>query len=279
LHLESGPDLTASRTRLKKKRIDQLLVERGLAEDVAQASALLMAGKILVAQQPVWTPGMLVATNAEIHLKEEMPYVSRGGYKLAAALSQFKVKPVVDAICADIGTSTGGFTDVLLQHGARRVYAIDVGYGDLAWKLRQDPRVVVMERTNARRVTALPEQITLVVIDASFISLKYLLPAAMRWAGPEADFIVLVKPQFEAPRHLVEKGGIVRNQATHILVLEDLITWAGDHQLAVVDLMVSPILGRAGNKEFLLQLVTGQTRPEIDAQALIENCFPVANDQ
>jgi 23S rRNA (cytidine1920-2'-O)/16S rRNA (cytidine1409-2'-O)-methyltransferase len=253
------------------------VVEHGLADDLIQARALLMTGRILVDAQPAQTPGTLASADAKISLKEAMPYVSRGGYKLAAALQAFAVNPV-GASCADVGASTGGFTDVLLQQGADRVYAIDVGYGDLAWKLRQDPRVVVMERTNARRLEALPEQIDLVVIDASFISLKRLLAASIKWTKSEADFIGLVKPQFEAPKDWVEKGGVVKSSETHRLVLKDVMAWAGQQQFAIAGLISSPILGPAGNREFLLHLVRGRSISPVDLEVLIESCLLTAVD-
>jgi 23S rRNA (cytidine1920-2'-O)/16S rRNA (cytidine1409-2'-O)-methyltransferase len=257
---------------MKKKRIDQLLVEKGFSEDLKQARAMLMAGQVIVNEQPVLVAGMMIPLTAEIALKEAMPYVSRGGYKLAEALRCFSINPI-KAICADVGASTGGFTDVLLQHGALRVYAIDVGYGVLAWKLRQDARVVVMERTNARQLESLPEKVSLIVMDASFISIKQLLPAAVKWTAVEADYVVLVKPQFEAPKQLVEKGGVVRDRKTHRLVLDHVIGWCIEHHFAVAGLTVSPILGPAGNREFLLHLMTGKQPPKFVLEDLVENCL------
>ena len=262
---------------MKKKRIDQLLVEKGFSEDLKQARAMLMAGQVLVNEQPVLVAGMMVTPTAKIALKETMPFVSRGGYKLAEALRCFSVSPK-QAICADVGAATGGFTDVLLQHGASRVYAIDVGYGELAWKLRQDKRVVVMERTNARQLESLPEKVSLVVMDTSFISVKQLLPMAVKWTTKVADYLVLIKPQFEAPKQLVEKGGVVRDPQTHRLVLAEVIGWSVEQQFAIAGLQVSPILGPAGNREFLLHLMTGKQPLDVQLEGLIENCLSLPGD-
>jgi len=257
---------------MSKKRIDSLLVEQKLADTLKQAAALLMAGKVLVNQQAVTVPGMLVDSDAEINVKVRKPYVSRGGYKLAAALDVFDVDPA-DAICADVGASTGGFTDALLQRGAKKVYALDVGYGILAWKLRQDPRVAVMERTNARKVERLPEKIALVVIDVSFISLKLIVPAVLKWLEPRADIITLVKPQFEAERDKVGAGGVVRDRVIHADIIYDLINWCQTHELAVLNLIASPITGPAGNKEFLLHLSTDPKQIPPNIPSLVENCL------
>ncbi|MFQ5577361.1 MAG: TlyA family RNA methyltransferase, partial [Anaerolineae bacterium] len=192
-----------------KKRIDTLLIEQNLARSPEHAAALLMSGRVFVNRQRVSVPGMLVDPLARISVKANMPYVSRGGYKLAAALDAFAINPA-GAVCADVGASTGGFTDVLLH-----------------------PRVVVMERTDARHVERLPQPVSLVVIDVSFISLKRILPAAQNWIEPRADFAVLVKPQFEASKAKVEAGGVVKNRATHAAVLNDIIGWCNARGLAV----------------------------------------------
>jgi 23S rRNA (cytidine1920-2'-O)/16S rRNA (cytidine1409-2'-O)-methyltransferase len=184
-----------------------------------------------------------------------MPYASRGGYKLAGALDQFGLD-VTGQVAADVGACTGGFTDVLLQRGAAHVYAIDVGQGQLVWKLRQDERVVVMERTNARYLDALPESVNLAVIDVSFISLKLILPAVRKWLAAEGQVIALIKPQFEAGPESVGKGGIVRDAAVHRAVLEDVLGWAGDQGWRVGGLIQSPIQGTDGNVEFLIWLRT-----------------------
>jgi 23S rRNA (cytidine1920-2'-O)/16S rRNA (cytidine1409-2'-O)-methyltransferase len=231
-----------------------------------------MAGKVRVNQQIINHPGMKVDSRAKISVKAEKPYVSRGGYKLAAALDAFNVDPA-NAVCADVGASTGGFTDVLLQRGAKKVYALDVGYGILAWKLRQDPRVVTMERTNARKVENLPEKISLAVIDASFISLKLILPAVLKWIEPQATIIALIKPQFEAAKEKVGKGGVVRNKTTHAEVIYELTAWCKMHNLAVLNLIVSPITGPAGNREFLLHLNADSKQTSPDASLLVENCL------
>ena len=257
---------------MSKKRIDVLLMEKDIVKSLDEAVAVLMAGEVRIGHQLITTPGVLVDVNTEIVLSERMPYVSRGGYKLAFALKTFNASPVAK-ICADVGASTGGFTDVLLQHGANKVYAIDVGYGDLAWKLRQDPKVVVLERTNARKLSALPESISFVVIDTSFISLTLILPATLKWVEPNVDFIVLVKPQFEAPKLMVEPGGVIKNPDVHRQVLWDLMTWATANGFVCLDLMPSPIIGPAGNKEFLLHLALHQPSSPPNLHTLLELCL------
>ena len=187
---------------MAKVRLDVLLTEKGLAETRSKAQALIMAGKVRVEGQVVTKAGTKTSVEAEVTLVDDLPYVSRGGLKLAAALDAFEIDPN-GAICADVGVSTGGFTDVLLQRGATRIYAIDVGYGQLAWSLRQDERVVVMERTNARHLEVLPELIDLVTIDVSFISLRLIFPAVVKWLKPSAVGVALVKPLFEAGKDKV----------------------------------------------------------------------------
>jgi 23S rRNA (cytidine1920-2'-O)/16S rRNA (cytidine1409-2'-O)-methyltransferase len=239
-----------------RERLDKLLVQRGLAESREQAQRMIMAGWVLVEDRPATKPGHRVPVDATIRVKEQLPYVSRGGVKLAAALDAFGIEPK-GWVCADIGASTGGFTDVLLQRGAARVYAIDVGYGQLHWRLRQDPRVVVMERTNARYLQRLPEPVHLVTIDASFISLRLLLPAAKRLLAPQGQIIALVKPQFEAGPERVGKGGVVRDPAVHRQVLTEVVAWAAAQDFGPQGLIPSPILGPKGNREFLLWLKPG----------------------
>jgi 23S rRNA (cytidine1920-2'-O)/16S rRNA (cytidine1409-2'-O)-methyltransferase len=251
-----------------KVRLDQLLVQRGLAESRSQAQALVLAGEVYVDGQAALKPGLKVHDEAQIEVRERLPYVSRGGLKLAAALDSFQVS-VQGAVCADVGASTGGFTDCLLQRGAVRVYAIDVGYGQLAWQLRRDERVVVMERTNVRYVEALPEPVQLVVMDASFISLGLLLPPVVRWLDPGADVIPLVKPQFEAGRDQVGKGGVVRDPAVHRQVLEKVAGYATGLGLAVLGVIRSPITGPAGNVEFLMHFRLGTCGAEFDLAAAI----------
>lgn len=254
---------------MTKVRLDTLLVDRGLLESRSKARALIMAGKVRVEGQVVVKAGIQVPQEAQITIESDPPYVSRGGIKLAAALDEFEVDPA-GAICADVGASTGGFTDVLLQRGARRVYAIDVGYGQLAWKLRQDERVVVMERVNARYLELLPDPIVLVTIDASFISLRLLLPAVIKWITVPAQLVALVKPQFEAGRNQVGKGGVVREAQVHLQVLEQNVAYAQQLGLEILGLMPSPITGPAGNHEFLLYLGWHTSLPQVDIEIAIE---------
>ncbi len=238
---------------MDKLRLDQLLVQRGLCESREQAKRLIMAGAVLVNDRPISKAGTQVPVDADIRLKERPRYVSRGGLKLEAALEAFAIRPQ-GWICADLGASTGGFSDCLLQHGAARVYAVDVGYGQLHWRLRQDARVVVMERTNARYLQSLPEPVHLVTIDASFISLRLLLPTAMRLLQPEGHVIALIKPQFEVGRTQVGKGGVVRDARLHRQVIEELAGWVQDQGWGGAGLHPSPLLGPKGNREFLIWL-------------------------
>ena len=231
-------------------RLDRLLVERGLAESGEKARALILAGQVLAAGQPATKAGALVSADAPLEVKAGLPYVSRGGLKLAAALDAFGISPA-GLVVADIGASTGGFTDCLLQRGARRVYAIDVGYGQLAWTLRQDPRVVVKDRTNIRFVESLPEPADLATIDVSFISLEIVLPAVMRLLAPAGRIVALIKPQFEAGRRRVGKGGVVRDAEVHRAVLRATLGFARQQGLAALGLIASPLRGPAGNVEFL----------------------------
>jgi 23S rRNA (cytidine1920-2'-O)/16S rRNA (cytidine1409-2'-O)-methyltransferase len=238
-----------------KERLDMLLVARGLAESREQARRLIMAGEVLVNDEVSDKPGKNIPVDAQVHVRATPLYVSRGGLKLAAALDEFRLD-VAGLVAVDVGASTGGFTDCLLQRGARCVYAIDVGYGQLAWKLRTDPRVHVLERTNIRHLEALPDgvQADLAVIDASFISLALVLPATLRVLGPAAQIVALVKPQFEAGKDHVGKGGVVREANTHKRVLEDVGALATQLGLIVSGLTVSPAPGPAGNIEFLIWL-------------------------
>ena len=257
---------------MSKIRIDELMLERNEVQSLQQATALLMAGRVTVDQQVVTMPGILVSAKAEIVVTPAKPYVSRGGYKLAAALEAFKLS-VKHAVCADVGASTGGFTDVLLQHGANKVYTIDVAYGDLDWTLRQDDRVIVLEKTNARKLSALPEIVSVVTIDVSFISLKQILPVARRWASPQADFIALIKPQFEAEKSQVETGGVVKRRSVHQTVLRRILSWSLDHGFCVAGLIPSPISGPAGNREFLLHLTIGRAGPKQSVVQWAEACL------
>jgi len=255
-----------------KQRLDLLLVERELAASRNQAQGLIMANQVSVDGSRIDKPGTRVPTDAQISVAERMPYVSRGGYKLAAALRAFDI-PVKKAVVADIGASTGGFTDCLLQNGASRVYAIDVGYGQLAWPLRQDPRVIVMERTNARHLESLPEKVQLVTIDASFISLTKLLPAAIGWLTSEGYIVPLIKPQFEAGKRQVGKGGVVRDPGVHRQVLSDVLRWAQNHGLPPQGLIRSPVTGPAGNIEFLALLQNTSAPSPFEIASAIENAL------
>lgn len=239
-----------------KLRLDQLLVARGLAESRAKAQALIRAGQVLVDGQLRDKPGALVRKDAEVSLKEEPRYVSRGGEKLAAALGGFGINPK-GKVCLDIGASTGGFTDCLLQHGARRVYAVDVGTGQLHWKLRTDPRVAVREGLNARYLSFedIGEPVDLVTIDVSFISLRLVLLPLKGIVKLEGDVIALVKPQFEAGRENVGRGGVVRDPRVHREVLLGIAGFVEEQGWSVAGAMRSPLLGPAGNVEFLFRIL------------------------
>lgn len=258
--------------RMEKVRLDVLLVERGLVASRETGRRLIMAGQVRVNGELSDKPGRRVAVDAPVTVDEGLPYVSRGGFKLEAALDRFGLD-VRGWVVADVGASTGGFTDCLLQRGANRVYAIDVGYGQLAWSLRQDPRVVVMERTNARHLETLPELVDLVTIDASFISLKLLLPNAARWLVPDRGMVIpLIKPQFEAGRRQVGKGGVVRDPAVHRQVLMGLLTWAETRGWGVWGVVPSPVRGPAGNVEFLAHLKRDQPS-QLALQTAVENAL------
>jgi len=252
-----------------KRRIDVLLHQRGLAPSREKARSMIMAGEVTVSGQVVDKPGTMVPAQSEIAVRAKPRFVSRGGEKLDWALEEFQVQ-VSGRICADIGASTGGFTDCLLQRGAARVYALDVGYGQLAYRLRQDSRVVLMERTNARYVERLPEQVSLAVIDASFISLKLLLPVIKGWVSVPGDIIPLIKPQFEAGKKDVGKGGVVKDASIHIRVLKDTLNFAQSLGFTIRGLTASPLKGPAGNTEFLAWLSwTGNTE-SVNIPALIK---------
>lgn len=257
---------------MSKVRLDILLTQKGLVDSRSKAQALIMAGKVRVNGRVVTKSGMPASPTAKITVERGLPYASRGGIKLAAALDEFSLN-LTGAICADVGASTGGFTDVLLQRGATHVYAIDVGYGQLAWKLRQDNRVTVMERTNARHLEALPQRVDVVTIDASFISLTLILPAVKRWLAPSAHIIALIKPQFEAGRSQVGKGGVVRDPQIHRQVLEDIVAFTNQQNLVLLGLLPSPITGPAGNHEFLIHLGWHCSRPAQPAEATIRQAL------
>ncbi len=277
---------------MAKKRLDLLLVERGLAESRAKAQALVMAGQVRIDGQTALKPGASVAAESTLTVDAGPRFVSRGGEKLDAALEAFKMD-VTGLVCADVGASTGGFTDCLLQRGAAKVYAIDVGKGILHWKIRNDPRVVVMEETNARFVESLPEPIDLVTVDASFISLKVLLPVVKEWTSPltpapmarplsplppgegrggrgeRGEVIALIKPQFEAGRKDVARGdGVIRNAEVHRKVLLDVLTFAQSQGLGLRGLVRSPITGPKGNVEFLAWL--GLDEKSADVSAMVK---------
>lgn len=257
-----------------RKRVDILLVERGLAETRERAQALILAGEVLLGDRAVPKPGVLVDEAAVLQVRQPLPYVSRGGEKLAAALDCFGLQ-VGGLTGLDVGASTGGFTDCLLQRGARQVYAVDVGYGQLDWRLRQDPRVVVLEKTNIRYLESLPEPVDFAVVDVSFISLILVLPAVRRLLRPGGWVVALIKPQFEAGRQQVSRGGVVRDPAVHREVLERLCGWAAANGWTLGGLCPSPLLGPAGNREFFALLRTeGQG---IDLQATIEQCLAVGS--
>lgn len=244
--------------KIPKSRADLLLVERGLVESRAKAQAVIMAGLVFTGEKRVAKPGDTLAADAPLELRgQDHPWVSRGGLKLDHGLDQFDLD-VTGLTCIDLGASTGGFTDVLLTRGAAKVYAVDVGKGQLAWKLRQDERVVVLEDTNARYLTReqVPEEIDLIVCDASFIGLEKILPAPMALARPGARLVALIKPQFQAGPGDVGKGGVVRDAAVHERVCAEMRDWL-DAQPGwrVLGIAESPITGPAGNKEFLIAAV------------------------
>ena len=236
---------------MSKRRADLLLVARGLAESRALAQRLVMAGQVRADGEVVSKPSSLLEETATLQVDHGQKYVSRGGEKLEAALSAFPVT-VSGAVCVDVGASTGGFTDCLLQAGARRVYAIDVGRGELHWKMRNDPRVIVMERTNARHLTALPESVDLVAMDVSFISSAVLAPVAAGWLADRGELIVLIKPQFEAGRKDAAKGrGVIRDPQVHARVLQELLPSLAASGFSFRGLIRSPVTGAKGNVEFL----------------------------
>jgi 23S rRNA (cytidine1920-2'-O)/16S rRNA (cytidine1409-2'-O)-methyltransferase len=240
-------------------RLDQLLVQRGLCETRAKAQARILAGEVLVDDRPVTKAGTAVAEEAPIRLRgEPLPFVSRGGLKLARALDRWGIDPT-GLVCFDAGSSTGGFTDCLLQRGATKVYAVDVGTNQLHWKLRSDSRVISMEQVNLRtwEATAIPERCRLLVADLSFISLRLAIPPVLPSLLPGAEAVLLVKPQFEAGREDVGAGGIVRDPAVHRRVLMNIWTFFAGTDLRPLDLALSPIKGGEGNSEFLLRLGLG----------------------
>jgi 23S rRNA (cytidine1920-2'-O)/16S rRNA (cytidine1409-2'-O)-methyltransferase len=257
---------------MKKQRLDQLVYELGYTESRERAKTTIMSGFVFVNGQRADKPGMAVDPAAKIELRgEALPFVSRGGYKLDKALKVFPVDPA-GKVCIDCGASTGGFTDVLLQHGAAKVYAVDVGYGQLAWKLRTDERVVNLERTNLRYVdeTLIPEPLDLAVMDVSFISIRLVLPAVKALLKPGADYICLIKPQFEAGREEVGKKGVVRDAKVHEQVVRGILAFAREIGFSVMGLDYSPIKGPEGNIEYICHLKNGVFEaPEPDVEAVV----------
>jgi 23S rRNA (cytidine1920-2'-O)/16S rRNA (cytidine1409-2'-O)-methyltransferase len=235
-----------------------LLVDLGLAESSRLAQALLMAGRVLVDGTPVTKAGALLDASAMVEIEPPPPYVGRGGTKLAHALQEFDLE-VADAVALDVGASTGGFTDCLLQQGAERVYALDVGYGQLDQRLRDDPRVVVMERVNARHPFHLPEEVDVATVDVSFISLTLVLPRVAEHVKEGGRIVALIKPQFEAARREVGRGGVVHDPKVHAAVLSRLVNWSVGRGFRLRGLTPSPILGDAGNREFFLWLEVGRS--------------------
>lgn len=238
---------------MSKRRLDALLVDRGLAESPQKAQALVMAGQVLVDSRPAPKPGVLIAEGAEIHVAAGPRYVSRGGEKLEHALAHVGLD-VADSACADFGASTGGFTDCLLQRGAAKVYAIDVGKAQLHYTLRNDPRVVVMEGLNARTMQPLPEAVDVAVIDVSFISLRLVLPSVLASLAAPGDIVALFKPQFEAEKDEVPAGGVIADSRLHATLIGRFSAWCVANGLRILDLASSPILGASGNREFLFWL-------------------------
>ena len=262
---------------MKKIRLDQIVLDRGLASSREKAKSSIMAGQVFINGQRMDKPGMSVPEDANVELKgKALPYVSRGGLKLEKALETFQISPA-GMVCLDCGASTGGFTDVLLKNGAKLVYAVDVGYGQLAWSLRCDERVVVMERTNIRYVTpdmltALPE---LVVIDLSFISIRLVLPVIWNLTKDEASVICLIKPQFEAGKEKVGKKGVVRDKETHFQVLESFRDFARGSGFSILAFCYSPLKGPEGNIEYLSLLKKGgheTANPDIRALVDAAHC-------
>lgn len=253
-------------------RADELMVRQGLAPSRSQAKVLILAGKVRTPDGRVQKPAELLPVDTKLALEQGPRYVSRGGLKLEAALDTFEID-VDGLVAADLGASTGGFTDCLLQHGAKRVYAIDVGYGQLDYRLRKDPRVVVMERTNARYLEALPEPVDIVVIDTSFISLKLILPTARRISRKDGQIVALIKPQFEAGREAVGRRGVVKDEKIRKRAVRDVLEFARDEGMRLRGLARSPIAGPAGNEEFLAYFSLDETQPAIPIDDALRDVF------
>ena len=257
---------------MSKIRLDQYLCQNGLVQSRERAKALIMSGIVFVNEQKVDKAGEMIAPDAKVEVRgHDIGYVSRGGLKLEKAMQVFPMRPD-GKVCMDIGASTGGFTDCMLQNGAVKVYAVDVGYGQLAWKLRNDGRVVSLERTNLRYVTKeqIPEELDLAVMDVSFISVRLVLPAVKALLRPEADIVCLIKPQFEAGREEVGKKGVVRDSAVHEEVVRSVLAFAPTIGLSVMGLDFSPIKGPEGNIEYICHMKNAALdAPEIDVGAIV----------
>lgn len=257
---------------MKKIRLDQLVYDLGYTESRERAKTTIMSGLVFVNGQRADKPGTPVSPDAKIEVHgDALPFVSRGGFKLDKALKVFPIDPS-GKTCIDCGASTGGFTDVLLQHGAKKVYAVDVGYGQLAWKLRTDERVVNLERTNLRYITSeqIPELMDLAVMDVSFISIKLVIPAVKALLKPDADFVCLIKPQFEAGKEEVGKKGVVRDSAVHERVINSILEFVPECGFTCLGLDYSPIKGPEGNIEYICHLKNAQVTPaEIDVKAVV----------
>lgn len=267
---------------MQKERVDKLIVGRKLASTRAKAQALILEGRVFSSHERIEKAGTLLPVDAPLEIKiKETEWVSRGAYKLLRALEVFPENPL-DKVCMDLGASTGGFTDVLLSRGARKVYAVDVGYGQLAWKLRNDSRVIVMERTNARYLETkdFEEPLDIITIDASFISLKLLLPVVEKLLAKEGSIICLVKPQFEAGKERLGKGGIVRKAEIHQEILEEVAAFIEtETQLYLIDVTWSSIKGPKGNIEFLFYLKkTGENNRDINFENLVTESHHILNE-
>ncbi len=260
---------------MKKIRLDVYLAEKKLAESRSAAQRIVMAGSVRINGQVALKPSVSVSSGDSVTVDQPPAYVSRGGEKLQGALDAFQIENLNGVCCVDVGASTGGFTDCLLQHGADRVYAVDVGYGILHWKLRQDSRVVVMEKTNARFIKGFPEKIELATIDASFISLRTLLPVVQSWFGGEkGEIIALIKPQFEAGRIDAARGeGVIRDASIHKRILNEILDFVEKSNLEMLGLIQSPLTGPKGNIEFLIRLST-PTSGKIDPIDWVNQLFP-----
>lgn len=258
---------------MKKIRLDQLVFDLGLAESRERAKTTVMSGLVFVNGQRADKPGMQVLPDVNVEVKgAALPYVSRGGLKLEKALKVFPID-IKEKVCVDCGASTGGFTDVLLKNGAAKVYAVDVGYGQLAWSLRNDERVVNMERTNIRYISSeeIPELLDICVMDLSFISIKLVLPAVCALLKDDAQLVCLIKPQFEAGKEEVGKKGVIRDKAVHLSVIESVLSFAPTVGMTVMGLDFSPIKGPEGNREYLCYMKKGvHEAQKIDAKAIVE---------